>query len=330
MTVMTYAQALNGAHCIAMKDDPHVFAIGEDIGSYGGYYGVTAGLLETFGKERVLDTPISEIAITGASVGAAVVGTRPILEIGFVDFVGTCWDQIFNQAAKFCYMSGGRARVPMVIRMACGAGLAYGVHHSQSLEAWFTHIPGLKVVMPSTPIDAKGLLRSAIEDDNPVSFLEHKFLYAEQGEVPDGPHRIPIGKAHIARKGRDVTIVAWSRAVHWALAAAWELIGEGIDCEVVDLRTLSPLDDAAVARSVDKTGLVVVCHEACLTGGFGAEIVARVTEKCFDSLEAPPVRVAAPDIPVPSSRPLENEYLRPERRLADAVRNLNAVSHRRI
>ena len=330
MTAMTYAEALNEALHIAMKDDPLVFAIGEDIGSYGGYYGVTAGLLETFGKERVLDTPISEIAITGASVGAALAGTRPILEIGFVDFVGTCWDQIFNQAAKFCYMSGGRARVPMVIRMACGAGLAYGVHHSQSLEAWFTHIPGLKVVMPSSPADAKGLLLSAIEDDNPLIVLEHKFLYAEKGEVPDGANRIPIGKAHIARDGRDVTIVAWSRAVHWALACAGELAANGIDCEVLDLRTLAPLDEAAVIRSVAKTGRVVVCHEACRTGGFGAEIVARVTEKAFDSLEAPPVRVAAPDIPVPASRPLENEYLRPERRLADAVRNLVAVSHRRI
>ena len=184
--------------------------------------------------------------------------------------------------------------------------------------------------MPSTPADAKGLLLSAIDDDNPVIFLEHKLLYAEKGEVPDGAHRIPLGKAHIARTGGDVTIVAWSRAVHWALAAAGELAGQGIDCEVVDLRTLSPLDEAAVLRSVGKTGRVVVCHEACLSGGVGAEIVARVTEKAFDSLQAPPVRVAAPDIPVPSSPPLENEYLRPERRLADAVRNLNAVSHRRI
>lgn len=330
MTARTYAEALNDAHRIAMKADPLVFAIGEDIGSYGGYYGVTAGLLETFGKDRVLDTPISEIAITGASVGAALVGTRPILEIGFVDFVGTCWDQIFNQAAKYCYMSGGQARVPLVIRMACGAGLGYGVHHSQSLEAWFTHIPGLKVVMPSTPGDAKGLLLSAIEDDNPVIFLEHKFLYAEKGEVPDGPHRIPIGKAHIARKGRDVTIVAWSRAVQWALAAAGELAADGIDCEVLDLRSLAPLDEAAIVGSVGKTGRVAVCHEACLTGGFGAEVVARITETAFDSLEAPPVRVAAPDIPVPASRPLENEYLRPERRLADAVRNLSAVRYRRI
>ncbi|MBO33404.1 MAG: alpha-ketoacid dehydrogenase subunit beta, partial [Rhodospirillaceae bacterium] len=322
------AEALNEAQRIAMNDDPNVFAIGQDIGSYGGYYGVTAGLLDTFGKARVMDTPISEIAITGASVGAALVGARPILEVGFVDFVGTCWDQIFNQAAKFSYMSGGRARVPMVIRMACGAGLAYGVHHSQSLEAWFTHIPGLKVVMPSTADDAKGLLLSAIDDDNPVIFLEHKFLYAEKGDVADGAQRIPIGRAAVARQGRDVTIIAWSRAVHWALAAAEELAGERIDCHVLDLRTLAPLDEAAVLRAVEKTGRVVVCHEACLTGGFGAEVIARVTEKVFDSLEAPPVRIAAPDIPVPSSRPLENEYLRPERRLADAVRNLVAVSHR--
>ncbi len=322
MTVMTYAQALNDAHRIALSSDRRVFAIGEDIGRYGGIYRVTKGLIDEFGSRRVLDTPISEAAITGASVGAALVGARPILEIGFVDFVGTCWDQIFNQAAKFRYASGGRAAVPMVLRMTCGAGLGYGVHHSQSLEAWFAHIPGLKVAMPATPADAKGLLLSAVEDDDPVVFMEHKLLYTMKGEVPDGDHRIPLGRAAIRREGKDVTIVAWSRALHWALAAADELAAEGIECQVVDPRTLVPFDDATVIGAIEKTGRLVVCHEACMSAGFGAEIVARAVEKAFDWLDAPPVRVAAPDIPVPSGLTLESVYLRPQKILADAVRRL--------
>lgn len=327
MTVMTYAQALNEAHRIAFRADPRVFAIGEDIGKYGGIYRVTEGLIEEFGERRVLDTPISEAAITGASVGAALVGARPILEIGFVDFVGTCWDQIFNQAAKYRYMSGGRAAVPMVFRMACGAGLGYGVHHSQSLEAWFTHTPGLKVVMPATPADAKGLLLSAIADDDPVVFLEHKLLYNQKGEVPDGDSRVALGEAAVFRDGDAVTIVAWSRAVHWALAAAESLAPEGIECQVVDLRTLIPLDESTIVRAVEKTGRLIVCHEACLTGGFGAEIVARVVARAFDWLDAPPVRVAAPDIPVPNSLPLEEVYLGPQTALEAAVHGIVGSRH---
>ena len=327
MSVMTYSEALNEAHRMAMRDDERVFVIGQDIGQYGGIYRVTEGLLAEFGKARVLDTPISEAAVTGASVGAALLGCRPILEIGFVDFVGTCWDQIVNQAAKYRYVSGGRASVPMVIRTACGAGLNYGVHHSQSLEAWFAHTPGLRVVMPATPADAKGLLLSAVEDDDPVVFFEHKLLYAMKEEVPEGKALVPLGKAKVRRRGKDVTIVAWSRAVHWALSAAEAVAAEDIDCEVIDLRTLVPFDETAVVDAVQRTGRLIVCHEACLTGGFGGEIIARIMERAFDWLDAPPVRVAAPDIPVPSSPPLEAIYLRPQTTLTDAIRTV-VVSER--
>ena len=319
MAVKTYAEALTEALRLALRDDPRVFLIGEDIGIYGGVYRVTKDLIEEFGAGRVLDTPISEAAITGASVGAALLGCRPVLEVGFVDFVGTCWDQIFNQAAKYRYLSGGQASVPLVIRMAYGAGLGYGVHHSQSLEAWFAHTPGLKVVAPSTPADAKGLLLAAIDDDDPVIFLEHKLLYNLEGEVPETKYKEPFA-ARMRREGEDVTIVAWGRAVHWALAAAETAAQEGISCQVLDLRTLIPFDEAAVLDAVARTGRLIVCHEACLTGGFGGEVVARVAEHSFDVLRAPPLRVAAPDIPVPSSVPLEQVYLRPQAALLEAIR----------
>ena len=325
MPEMTMAQALNEAHRIAMREDSRVFAIGEDIGDYGGIYRVTVGLLDEFGKQRVRDTPISESAIVGSSVGAALVGCRPILEIGFVDFVGTCWDQVINQAAKYRYLSGGKASVPLVMRMACGAGLGYGVHHSQSMEAWFTHTPGIKVVMPAFPDDAKGLLLAAVDDDDPVAFFEHKLLYTYKDTVPEGPFTVPIGKAKIRRKGHDLTIVCWSRAVHWALAAAEKAAASGIECEVIDLRTLMPLDEDLIQNSVGRTNRLIVCHEACRTSGFGAEIVSRVVESSFDFLDAPPVRVAAPDIPVPNSLPLEKIYLGPETELLDAVHKLTAV-----
>jgi pyruvate/2-oxoglutarate/acetoin dehydrogenase E1 component len=327
LATITYTEALNAAHHQAMQDDERVFLIGEDIGQYGGIYRVTEGLLDTFGKKRVRDTPISEAAITGAAIGAALVGCRPILEIGFVDFAGTCFDQITNQAAKFSYMSDGQVSVPLVFRMACGAGMGYGVHHSQSLEAWFTHVPGLKVVMPATPADAYGLLLSAIDDDNPVAFLEHKMLYSLKGEMPDDRPRVPIGKANVVREGDDITIVAWSRAVHWALAAAEEVAREGISCHVVDLRSLIPLDEATLFQAIEKTGRLIVCHEACQTGGFGAEIIARVVDNAFDALDAPPLRVCGPDTPVPNSLPLEAVYLNTETRLMDAVRNLAGANH---
>lgn len=319
MSIMSYAQALNDALRIALRDDPRVFLIGEDIGTYGGIYRVTKDLITEFGAARVLDTPISEAAITGASVGAALAGCRPVLEVGFVDFVGTCWDQIFNQAAKYRYLSGGRASVPMVIRMAYGAGLGYGVHHSQSLEAWFAHTPGLKVVAPSTPADAKGLMLAAIEDDDPVIFLEHKLLYATEAEVPQQRYVEPF-RARMRRDGDAVTIVAWGRAVHWALAAADAAAQEGIECQVLDLRTLVPFDEDAVLQAVAQTGRLIVCHEACLTGGFGGEVVARVAERVFGALRSAPLRVAAPDIPVPNGVLLEQVYLRPQVLLLDSIR----------
>jgi pyruvate dehydrogenase E1 component beta subunit len=324
MQTLSIAKALNQAHRIALQDNEHVFVIGQDVGEYGGVYKVTDGLLAEFGRSRVRDTPISEAAITGASVGAALVGTRPILEVGFVDFASTCFDQIVNQAAKYCYLSGGRTCVPMTIRMTCGAaGLGYGVHHSQSLEAWFTHTPGLKVVMPSNAADAKGLLLAAIEDPNPVIFMEHRALYQLKGEVPEGRYMVPIGTAKVCRSGTDVTIVAWSQSVHWTMAAAQRAAeAHDISCEVIDLRSLAPLDKDAVMVSVRKTGRLIVCHEACRTGGFGAEIVARVVEDAFDWLDAPPVRVAAPDIPVPSSIPLEQFYLLPRHDIDLAIRQL--------
>lgn len=324
MPIRTYVDALNDAHRIAMSRDASVFVIGEDIGEYGGVYKVTKGLLEEFGRNRVKDTPISEAAITGAAVGAALVGAKPILEIGFVDFVGTCFDQIVNQAAKYRYLSGGKAGVPVVLRMTTGtAGLGYGVHHSQSLEAWFTHTPGLKVVMPSTPADAKGLLLAAIDDPDPVVFLEHKDLYQIKGEVPDGHYLTPFGVARHARTGHDVTIVSWSGAVRWCEAAADELSGEGISCDVLDLRTLTPLDLESIVASVRKTNRLIVCHEACKTSGFGGEIAALVTEAAFDWLDAPPVRVAAPDIPVPACVPLEQGvYLKPRYDISDAIRRI--------
>lgn len=329
MTVLTITKAINEAHRILMREDKNVFVIGEDVGQYGGVYKVTEGLLEEFGRNRVRDTPISEAAIAGAGVGAALVGARPIVEIGFVDFAGTCLDQIVNQAAKYRYLSGGRAGVPMVIRMTCGtAGLGYGVHHSQSLEAWFTHTPGLKVVMPSNAADAKGLFIAAVDDADPVIFLEHKNLYQHKSEVPEGRHVVPLGSANVCREGSDLTVIAWSQAVHWALAAAERAAqSHGISCEVIDLRSLIPLDEETILASVRKTGRAIVCHEACRTSGFGGEIVARIVENALDWLDAPPMRVAAPDIPVPSCVPLEEIYLRPRDQLSGAIEEICGISH---
>jgi len=321
MALLTITKAINEAHRIVMREDPNVFVIGEDVARYGGVYKVTEGLLQEFGKSRVRDTPISEAAIAGAGVGAALVGAKPIVEIGFVDFVGTCFDQIVNQAAKYRYLSGGKASVPMVFRMTTGTvGLGYGVHHSQSLEAWFAHTPGLKVVMPSNAADAKGLFIAAVDDPDPVIFLEHKNLYQQKSEVPEGRHVVPLGVASICRQGEDVTIVAWSQAVNWAVTAAKRVSeSHGISCEVIDLRSLVPLDEAAVLASVRKTGRVIICHEACRTGGFGAELSARVAENALDWLDAPPLRITAPDIPVASCVPLEEVYLRPRHLLPEAI-----------
>ena len=322
MATMNFAQALNDAHKLEMQRDPSVYVAGEDVGVYGGIFGVTSGLLDQFGAKRVKDTPITESAIVGTAVGAATAGLRPVIELMFVDFIGVALDQLFNQAAKMKYMFGGKARIPMVMRAACGAGIGAAAQHSQSLEALFMHLPGLKVAMPSTPADAKGLLIQSIRDDNPVVFLEHKMLYAVEGEVPEGDYAIPLGKADVKREGKDVTVVATARMVHTALEAAEKLAADGIDVEVVDPRTLSPLDMGTIIESVKKTHRLVVTHEEVKFAGSGAEIAATVAEEAFDYLDAPILRVAAPFAPVPFSPPLEQAFIPSEGQLMEAVRKV--------
>ncbi|MGQ9584622.1 MAG: alpha-ketoacid dehydrogenase subunit alpha/beta [Anaerolineae bacterium] len=303
---VTYRQAIVEALAEEMRRDPRVFVMGEDVGVYGGAYGATKGLLEEFGPDRVRDTPISEATIGGSAVGAAMCGLRPVAEIMYVDFTPLAMDQIANQGAKNRYMFGGKTVVPMVVRTEGGAGRCIAAHHSQSLEALWVHFPGIYVVMPSTPFDAKGLLKAAIRDDNPVMFIEHKMLYGVEGYVPDEDYVIPFGVADVKREGMDVTVVTYSRMVHRALEAAERLAAEGIGVEVVDLRTLKPLDMETVAESVRKTGRVVGVTEACKTGSFISELAARIQEELFDWLDAPVVRVAAADVPVPMSEPLED------------------------
>lgn len=322
MTQMTYAEAIRDGMRVEMRRDPNIYLTGEDVGRFGGCFGVTAGLLDEFGPGRVLDTPISETAIVGHAIGAAAAGLRPIAEIMFVDFMGVCMDELFNQAAKMRYMFGGKATVPMVVRTPCGAGMGAAAQHSQSMEAWFTHIPGLKTVMPSTPADAKGLMIAAIRDDNPVVFIEHKQLLGVSGEVPEGEYVVPLGKADVKRAGSDVTIVTWSWMVHKALAAAQELDKEGVSVEVVDLRSLVPLDKETILKSVAKTSRLVVLHEAVKTSGFGGEIAALVAEEGFDLLDAPIKRVTAPDTPIPFSPVMEGAYLPSELKIIQAVRSL--------
>ncbi|NLU49819.1 MAG: alpha-ketoacid dehydrogenase subunit beta [Syntrophomonadaceae bacterium] len=322
MKQMTYAEAIRDGMRVEMKRDPNVLLYGEDVGIFGGCFGVTAGLFEEFGPERVIDTPISETAIAGSAVGAAAAGLRPIAEIMFIDFMGVCMDEILNQAAKMRYMFGGKAKLPMVVRTPCGAGMSAAAQHSQSLEAWFTHIPGLKVVMPSTPADGKGLMAAAIRDDNPVIFIEHKQLLAVPGEVPEGEYVVPLGKADVKREGSDVTIIAWSWMVQKALAAAEALAAEGISAEILDPRTLVPLDKEAILKSVGKTNKLVIVHEAVKTGGFGAEIAALVCEEGFDLLDAPIKRVTAPDTPIPFAPVLEGAYLPNEEKIIKAVHDL--------
>lgn len=309
MREITYAQALNEALREEMERDPHVFVLGEDVGRHGGVFTVTKGLIDQFGSERVRNTPISECAIVGAALGAAVVGCRPVAEIMYVDFMTIAMEMIVNQAAKIRYMFGGKAKVPMVVRTQGGGGRGNAAQHSQSLEAWFAHVPGLKVVMPATPYDAKGLLKSAIRDDNPVIFLENKNLYFRKGPVPEGEYTIPLGVADIKRPGSDVTVVATSRMVGEALAAAEVLAESGIDVEVIDPRTVAPLDMGTIVGSVKKTNRAVIVHEACRTCGIGAEIGMRIMEEAFDYLDAPVKRVAAVDVPVPYNRILEDAAL---------------------
>jgi pyruvate/2-oxoglutarate/acetoin dehydrogenase E1 component len=301
-----YREALQEAAREEMQRDPSVFIMGEDVGLYGGAYGATRGLFDEFGPERVRDTPISEATIGGAAVGAAMSGMRPIAEIMYVDFTPLAMDQIANQGAKNRYMFGGKTTVPMVVRTEGGAGRSIAAHHSQSLEALWTHFPGIYVVMPSTPFDAKGLLKAAIRDDNPVMFIEHKMIYGEEGLVPDEDYIIPFGVADVKRAGTDVTVITYSRMVYRALEAAEILADEGISVEVIDLRTLKPLDMDTISASVQKTGRVVGITEAYKTGSFISELATLIQEELFDWLDAPIVRVAAADVPVPMSEALED------------------------
>ncbi len=319
---VTYRQALQEAMREEMQRDPAVFIMGEDVGLYGGAYGATRGLLEEFGPERVRDTPISEATIGGAAVGAAMSGMRPVAEIMYVDFTPLAMDQIANQGAKNRYMFGGKTIVPMVIRTEGGAGRGIAAHHSQSLEALWVHFPGIYVVMPATPFDAKGLLKAAIRDDNPVMFIEHKMLYGVEGHVPDEDYIIPYGVADIKRAGSDVTVITYSRMVHRALEAAELLAQDGIGVEVIDLRTLKPLDVQTITTSLKKTGRVVGVTEAYKTGSFLSELSAWIQEELFDWLDAPMVRVAAADVPVPMSETLEDAAVPSVGRIVAGIRQV--------
>ncbi len=306
MREITYLEAVREAMTQEMERDEKVFLIGEDIGQYGGAFGASFGMLEQFGPDRILDTPITELGLTGAAVGAALIGMRPIAEIMFMDFLTLASEQLVNQAAKLRFMFGGRATVPMVLRTPAGSGTGAAEHHSQSLENWFVHIPGLKVVMPSSPYDAKGLLISSIRDNNAVVFVEHKLLYKTKGPVPEEPYEIPLGVSEVKREGRDLTIVATSIMVKKSLEAAEQLAEEGIEVEIIDPRTLRPLDAGPIVESVSKTGRVLIVHEAVKTGGFGGELAAIIGEsKAFGYLDAPIVRLAGRDMPIPYNRNLE-------------------------
>jgi len=328
----TFRQAIGEALAHEMERDPTVVLMGEDVaggptvegfeqkGAWGGVLGVTTGLVERFGRSRVLDTPISESAFIGAAAGAAATGLRPVAELMFVDFFGVCFDQIFNQAGKLRYMFGGRAKVPMVVRTMIGAGFRAAGQHSGSFYSVFTHFPGLKTVVPSTPADAKGLLIASIRDDDPVIFFEHKLLYDTEGEIPEGEYVVPLGKADVKREGDAATIVAIARMVHLALEAAERLAEEGIEVEVIDPRTLSPLDDQAILASVRKTRRLVVVDEDNPRCSTATDIVALVAREAFDQLDAPPQAVTAPHTPVPFSPVLEDFYVPTTERVVEAVR----------
>jgi pyruvate dehydrogenase E1 component beta subunit len=305
MPVISYREALNDAMREEMQRDPNIFIMGEDVGFYGGAFKVTDGLFAEFGEKRVIDTPIAEGLIVGAAIGAAMTGLRPIAELMTVNFALLAMDQIVNHAAKIRYMFGGKAKVPLVIRAPGGGGNQLGAQHSQSLESYFVHCPGLKVVMPSTPKDAKGLLKEAIRDDDPVMFLEHEHLYNTKGEVPSEDYTIPIGKAALVREGRDLTVIAYSNMVLTAQEAAQQLEKEGIETDLIDLRSLNPLDKDAIIVSAKKTNRVIIVEEDWKTGGVGAEIGSQIYEHAFSSLDTPIVRVAGKDTPMPYAKNLE-------------------------
>jgi len=313
MREITMREALREALREEMERDSAVFMLGEEIAEYGGSYKVTQGLVDEFGHDRVRNTPLAEAAIAGAALGAALVGMRPVAEIMFIDFSFIAADQIVNQMAKLRYMTGGMLKVPVVIRTQSGGGVSAGPHHSQCLEAVYTHIPGLKVVMPSTPYDAKGLLKSSIRDDNPVIFIETKRLYGQKGMVPEEEYLVPLGKAEVRREGNEITIIAIARMINRALQVAEVLEEEGISAEVIDPRTLIPLDEDTVINSIKKTSRALIVHEACKTGGFGAEVAARIADKAFDYLDAPIKRVGTLDCPIPFNPRLE-DYVIPDER----------------
>ena len=318
--VMMYREALNEGLRQEMRRDPTVFIMGEGIAARGGSYKVTVGLLDEFGPKRVMDTPISEASFTGAGVGAAITGMRPIVEILFIDFTSLIIDQIGNQAAKYKFMTGGKGKVPMVLRTQGGVGNGLAAQHSQSLEAIFYHIPGLKVVMPSTPYDAKGLIISAIRDDDPVIFIEHKMLYMTEGEVPENEYTIEFGKGDVKREGKDATLIAWSGMIPRSLEAAEKLAQEGIDVEVVDPRTLVPLDKNLIIESVKKTEHVVIVQEAIRRGGVASDIASIIQEEAFDYLDAPIGIVAGKNTPIPFNRNLEQACIPQEQDIIEAVK----------
>jgi pyruvate dehydrogenase E1 component beta subunit len=315
-----YREALNEGIREEMQRDPTVFILGEGIGQRGGSYKVTAGLLDEFGPNRIIDTPISEASFTGAGVGAAITGMRPIVEILFVDFTSLVVDQVINQAAKYKFMTGGKGKVPMVLRTQGGVGKGLAAQHSQSLEAIFYHIPGLKVVMPSTPYDAKGLIKSAIRDDDPVIFIEHKLLYMNEGAVPEAEYTIELGKGDVKREGRDATVIAWSGMIPKSLAAAEKLAQEGVDVEVVDPRTLVPLDKDMILESVRKTEHVVIAQEAVRRGGVASDIASIIQQEAFDYLDAPIEIVAGKNTPIPFSNKLEQASIPQEEDIIRAVK----------
>ena len=323
---LSVAEALNEALHEEFARDDRMLIFGEDIANGGGLFGVTRGLVEKFGRQRVFNTPLSEPAMTGMAVGAALVGARPVVEIQLMDLLTLTMDQLANHAAKLRYMTGGQVQVPMVLRGPVTAGIGLAAQHSQSLESWVVHIPGLKVVMASTPADAKGLLKSAIRDPNPVVFFERRLLYGLRGEVPDGEYLIPIGKAKVSRPGRDVTLIASGISAHFAREAALRLAEEGIDVEVIDLRTLKPLDMESIVASVQKTGRVVVANDGYRTCGFAAEVVTRIVEEAFDYLNAPIMRVTSEDVPVPYAQEIEAEVLISVEKILQATRRIMGTS----
>jgi len=321
MAQLTFLEAIRAGLMEEMERDPSVVMLGEDIGVYGGAFKVTAGILERFGWERVIDAPISETAIVGAAVGMGYMGLRPVVEMQFIDFIGCCFNQLTNFVAKSHYRWG--AAVPMVLRGPSGGGVHGGPFHSQNPEMYFVHTPGLKVVYPSTPYDAKGLIKSAVRDNNPVLFFEHKFLYRRiKDDIPDDDYTVPLGKAAVKREGKDLTIVTYAAMMHTSLEAASLLAGEGIECEVIDLRTLLPLDRETILESVKKTNKLLVVHEDTKTGGIAGEIAATVFEGAFEDLDGPVMRVASLDTPVPYSPPLEEHFLPNVQKISQAAREL--------